>query len=104
MAQTHQPGGPAVVDEIRHREFGDLAHQLVAGGAHIDVLVVAEFGVDAQVGATADGVGEDTFATADDLARRVEGEGAGPVAHGRPFIAVAGSAAIWGWLGLQRLR
>ena len=57
-----------------------------------------------EVGATADGVGEYTFATGDDLARGVEGQGAGPMAHGRPFIAIAGSVAIWGWFGPQRLR
>ena len=72
------PATQRPVDEAGDPELGDLLDELVVVGGHVDMLVVTELGVDAQVLAGADRFGEGLLAAAGEVAGRVELEDASP--------------------------
>ena len=90
LPQAHDPGDPAAVDEVGDAELGDFLDELVVVGGHVDMLVVAELGVDAQVLAGADRCGQGLVAAAGEVAGGVEFEDASPpagrVVHGVSFL------------------
>ena len=95
LAQAHDAGGPAVVQQISDTEVGNLLDEFGVVGFRIDVFVVTKLGVDAQVGTAADGGGEIDRAAGGGLAFGVERERGLPVVFrcGGHWISFKGHAS-----------